>query len=63
MFRDSEEFIRFRRKLSLLLSLAQELPSEQRSKAMELIEKWKRGETSFEEAVDTILTLEEKLAT
>ncbi len=60
MFRSSEEFIRFRRKLSILLSLVQELPPENRGKATELIEKWKRGEISFEEAVDTILLLEEK---
>ncbi len=62
MFRNSEEFIKFRRKLSILLSLAQELPPEHRGNAMELIEKWKRGEISFEEAIDTLLLLEERHA-
>ena len=46
-----------------MLSLAQELPSECRAKAMGIVEKWKRAEIGFEEAVGEILALEERVAT
>ncbi len=54
-------FILYRRKLSILYSLMLELPPSLRRKAEEIIEKWKKEQISYEQALNQILELEEEV--
>ncbi len=52
-------FIFYRRKLSILYSLLLELPPHLRGRAEEIVDKWRRGEIGFEQALNQILELGE----
>jgi len=56
---NTKNFILYRRKLSTLYSLMLELPPSLRGKAEEIIEKWKKQEISYEQALNQILLLGE----
>ena len=54
-----KSFILYRRKLGILYSLLLELPPHLRGRAEEIVDRWRRGEIGFEQALNQVLELEE----
>ena len=55
-------FMLYRGKLSILYSLLLELPPHLRGRAEEIVDRWRRREIGFEQALNQILELEEASA-